>query len=481
MKRISTTAIFWGWVLLPHAALASGFVSARFGGEHGAPMQDHPTAIYYNPAGLALMSGTRVYLEGDVLYRTASYTRPPEAIDRIVSPSETGGGTPAEAVSANSGKSTLGNPVAAPFASVVTDLGRPNLGLGLGFYVPFGGAATWDRAPTSLDKGTYPGAVDGSQRWFSIEGSTRAVYVTLAGAYRFTGPKLSLGIGLNYVKNEVDTVRARNSSGRDDLMTGLGTLQEGRSLLVAEGTTFSASAGIIWQPLDNVWVGASYQSQPGFGELTLPGMLTNKLGAAPVSPIGVEMVYSLPDVYRAGVRVRPTSKMEVRLSADYVRWSVMDKQCLLENNTPSRACILDANGAEDTARGGAGVVVNIQRKWHDAMGFRLGGSYWMSRGLEIMGGIGYDGNAIPDATLDPTFYDMPKIWGTFGFRTLMGRALALEASMLHAFYFERTTNPRQRHDTGESITDSLPSRNPDPAGTYNQSISGLLLALNYSF
>jgi long-chain fatty acid transport protein len=33
---------------------ATGIAVARFGGEHGTPMTSDPTAMYYNPAGLAL-------------------------------------------------------------------------------------------------------------------------------------------------------------------------------------------------------------------------------------------------------------------------------------------------------------------------------------------------------------------------------------------------------------------------------------------
>src|SRR5262245_22550728 len=100
----------------------SGFLVAQFGGEVGHPATDHPTARYFNPAGLARGHGTRLYLEGIFAYHTASYTRPSAAIDHP------GVGTPAEATSANAGKASLANPVAAPFFGVVSDLGVRNLG-----------------------------------------------------------------------------------------------------------------------------------------------------------------------------------------------------------------------------------------------------------------------------------------------------------------------------------------------------------------
>ena len=39
--------------------------------------------MYYNPAGLSLGAGTRLYIDGNFAWRTFSYTRPVGAIDNI--------------------------------------------------------------------------------------------------------------------------------------------------------------------------------------------------------------------------------------------------------------------------------------------------------------------------------------------------------------------------------------------------------------
>ena len=41
-----------GVLSVSSTASASGFATARFGGEHGHPTTDNPTALYYNPAGI---------------------------------------------------------------------------------------------------------------------------------------------------------------------------------------------------------------------------------------------------------------------------------------------------------------------------------------------------------------------------------------------------------------------------------------------
>ena len=90
-------------------ARASGFATARFGGEHGHPASDSPTSIYFNPAGLALGTGTRIYAEGLFAWRSITYDRPTAAIDNVVDPGEGGGTGPSPGVTIR----TLGREVRA--------------------------------------------------------------------------------------------------------------------------------------------------------------------------------------------------------------------------------------------------------------------------------------------------------------------------------------------------------------------------------
>jgi long-chain fatty acid transport protein len=463
-------------------ALAGGFAASRFGGEHGHPATHHPTAMYFNPAGLALSSGTRLYLEGLFIYRSASYDRSAGAIDTVVPDGETASGTPELATSANAGHAELGNYLASPFFGLVSDLGVPNLGVGVGVYAPFGGSAKWDPNLDYVGDEQFPGAVDGVQRWSNIEGSQRAVYFTAAAAYRIPAAKLSVGAGINYIRSEVSTVRARTATGTDDLMAGTDTLLEGRSLLEVEGTAFSVSGGLAWQPVQTLVVGASYQSQPGFGEHGLEGTLTNKFGAGDITQSQVEMRQSLPDVVRLGAAFRPLPGTELRLSGDWTRWGVFDKQCVLDLTDPNRNCALTEDGAVDTDAGGAGIVVNVQRNFKDTYGVRLGGSYWFQPNLEVFGGTAYDSNAVPDETIDAALIDMHKVISSVGVRYgLMRGRLDLSAAFTYVAYFERTIDARDRDDDGAPITMDAPSRNPDGAGTYDQDVGLLTIGAQYAF
>lgn len=484
MRRAHFVAVLALFLCAPSVrdASASGFLVARFGSEFGHPTTDHLSGIYFNPAGLALRSGWRLQAEGLFGWRTATYDRPISAIDNILRPGEEGTGTPSDAERANAGTANLSDPVAAPFFGVATDLGVPNLGVGLAFYVPFGGQAVWDENPQYVGNTDYPGAVDGPQRWATIEGTLRSMYVTAAGAYRLPAQRLSVGLGVNLVWSEIDVLRARNPSGTDDLVTSDGLIVEGRSLASADGLTLSLGAGVIWQPRDTIWLGLSYQSQPGFGKLSLEGTLTNKFGAAAAAPTPLAFEQELPDVWRLGGRWRPIPRAEVRLFGEYVRWSVFERQCLLDASNPDRKCALTETGAVDTAAGGAGIQANIERDWNDAFGLRAGASYWVRPSYEVFAGVGYDGNAVPDETIDAGLMDMQKVtWSVGGRIGLLGNRLGVTASWLEVFYFDRTVPAPPRDADGKLMTADPPTRVPSGAGSYSQWVGVLTLGLEYAF
>src|SRR5689334_6388096 len=92
-------------------ALASGFATAKFGGEHGTPTTEDPTAIYYNPAGIALSQGINIIANGDVAFRSVLYDRRPSAGPDDVP-------EPADARGANTGRASLFNVVTAPMVGL---------------------------------------------------------------------------------------------------------------------------------------------------------------------------------------------------------------------------------------------------------------------------------------------------------------------------------------------------------------------------
>ncbi len=442
-------------------ARAGGFGTAQFGGAHGNAASDSLTSIFYNPAGLALGEGTRVYVEGLFAYRRADYARDPGAIDRP------GDGTPdGDGIAANSGAAKLRNQIVSPFAGAAIQLGK-SLTIAAGLYVPFGGQAKW--SPVDKWKGNqqYPGALDGPQRWSATEGKQQAIFYTLAAAYATPDKKLTFGGGINVIQGAISLTRARNITGTDDLVNPDGSISEGRSLIEVSGITASVSLGLIARVSDEAIIGISYQSRPIPGGQDLDGTLTNRFGTSAPAVQDVQFRQDLPDSLRGAVEWQH-KKVALRASAEYTRWSAFKEQCLVDATMPA-SCQFLPSGALDTENGGEGVLVNLPRNWLDNFAVSAGGSWWPSSALELSLNFKFDSNAIPDETLDPALMDSDKLVSMVGARWTKGK-ITVDLSLANVAYAKRTTAPR-------AVDPEAPGKNPDMAGTFQQSVNFALLGI----
>lgn len=486
--------------LAPLEAAASGILVARFGGAQGHPTTDHPTAIYYNPAGLALGKGTRLHIDAALALRIATYDRDPAGIDNLYDPancSETDqsacgrNGTPSDPAGLNDGEGTVTNVLASPFIGVVTDFGVEGLAVGAAFYTPFGGQSKWDAS--GPDDSRYPGAYSGPQRWWVMEGTIRTLYTSVAAAYTFQEPRLSLGLSANLNINQVHTVRARTRDNLDFVGTpqpdGYVVPSEGRSRVDVSGLTVSIGAGVIWEAMeDTLWVGASYQSQPGFGAMELEGTLDQNVGPQnpdenPTGDSGrrkqdTSLVQQMPDVVRAGARYRVNPELEVRLQGEFVRWSVLENQCIMKTEFVGEGKDACQNFRENGSHAEDKFIAVIPRYWEDAFGVSVGASYWVMPELELLFTAGYDGNAVPDEYMEPALMDFDKVAFSVGADfALLDDSLSISAQYLHVVYFERTISEQAGPGNGLAS----PSTGPDTAGTYNQMVGALIIGVGYTF
>ncbi|HEY0134177.1 MAG TPA: outer membrane protein transport protein, partial [Nannocystis sp.] len=265
--------------------------------------------------------------------------------------------------------------------------------------------------------------------------------------------------------------------------------------LKASGWQGGFGIGAIWNWQQRLWIGASYTSQPNVvGGMTLKGTLNNALATSAVESPGAELTQTFPDIIRLGFRVRPSDKFELRLFGDYTRWSVFDKQCVLNASNPDRKC--DFPGADtalskpeefgkdvpDPDDGGpktsptAGVIQHLPRFWKDAGGVRLGASYWFVPQLEAYAGLGFDSSAVRPATLDAALMDMNKMSASIGARWQIIRQFALALTITDIAYFKVDTR-------GKSILNKFqpPTRQPKADGVYKQNILLANLFVDVSF
>ncbi len=465
-RRTRLAALFGiSAALVASSAGATGYLVARYGADHGQPAIGNAYAVYFNPAAMGGATGSSLAIDAAILFRQATYNRTTDAltpssgtVDKYCE--NLSAQACAEYKASNTGESKLSNVSALPYLGYITDFGGTNFRLGAAAYVPFGGSAEWARNTYYDGSAITPGGFDGPQRWATISGKIQALYATLAGSYTIPDTRLSIGVNASFISQSVQTVRARNTDGSDDTRaTDADRFAEGRSLLDVKGTTFGAAVGVYWEPLADrsVTVGASYTSQPGFGENRLKGDLyfTPGYSVAETTPTGkVDLLQSFPAIWRLGGtwKLDHDRKWELRADAVMAQWSVFDKQCIVKEG---QNCELNADGSQKAT----GVVVNIPRNWKNAFGVRVGGAHYLNKDVELFGSVGYTTPAAPSSTVDGSTVDSVRYTGTFGTKLGITDNLALAGSAAVVYFTPLTvTDSIYGQQKGESKS---PSANGD--------------------
>ena len=431
MKRLTGTVVagallvaVGGW---QGSAEAAGFATQTFGGEHGSVVETNPTALYYNPGALGFSSGSAIGLYGALALHGMSWSHnhQPDEVSGTASSDQT-----------DTGKAQLLNVFGGASLAGTTHLTK-NLVIAGGFFAPFFGISHWAKDNDFNGAKSFPQAYDGIQRWFGIDGKIEVLYFSLGAAYKL-GP-LSIGATGNFISSTFANYQARNtaSHGLPDMYN------EGRSYFDVQGYNGSFGIGAMLQAIpDQLFIGASYQAQPGLGEQKLDGDLYITPPTGVQTHTLVTLHQSLPDIIRVGARFHPKSiPWEFRLYGDYTRWSQLTHQCLTSKGSP---CDIDAStGAAIMGKTEGIVWGNVLRNWKDTVGVRLGASYYVSPTIETFAGAGYETAAVPDATMAPDVPDANNVTLAIGGRFALTDTLFFAASYTHIQYMDRDVTGSQ--------------------------------------
>jgi long-chain fatty acid transport protein len=444
-----------GWIA---DARAAGFATQKFGGELGNPVATNPTALYYNPAGIAFSEGWHIYFDESVAFRSVSWNHPP---------GQPGDPTDAPANIGNDGQASLFNVFTGPTMGITAKV-NDYLAIGGGVFVPFAGREHWDQTNKNPDP-MYPLSGDGPQRWSSIDGSLTFLYGTVGAALKF-GP-LAIGATGNLIYSWVQFTKAQNLGG----INTPNSAAEGRAKLNVSGANGSFGLGAMVEPWKgHLWLGAGYQAQPGLGDQTLKGTfdVSSPTPGGSLPQKKATFTQGLPDVFRAGIRFRPIDAIEIRAFGDYTRWSRMKSQCVA---LEGYKCQVYPDGS-DASGGNGAVLANFVRDWGDTMSYRGGVSWYANPDVEIFAGGGYETGATPDATLDPTVSDANNYQGALGGRFNVADWIYVSAQWTQIMYADRDT-------TGKSIASryKIPTQQPDGGGQYKQWVGIFDLILEKQF
>lgn len=317
---------------------------------------DNPSAIYYNPAGIAQLTGND--LRGG-LYGIY--------LDQTYQPVPDNGNT-------YRNSDHLAAVPSGFYTHTFKDSGWTG---GVGVYAPFGGAMEW---PT--DAGFAQIATQGKLTYLSINPAV---------ALRVT-PNLYLGAGL--IANYTDL----------SMEQWLDPLPMPTTLFQFKGDGWSAAynLGALWQPIKQLAFGANFRSS---SPVTLKGRtvveLPERNAQAVTTPARVDLTFPLNAV--VGVSYRPTPKWNLEFDADYTAWSSFGTATIRQQASSVPAV------QEDVPRD---IVDNLD--WQDSWIYEAGVTRYFDNGWHVSAGYAFDQNSVPNRYYTPFAADLDRHFFSLG-------------------------------------------------------------------
>jgi long-chain fatty acid transport protein len=328
------------------------FATAR--GQAFVATADNPSAIYYNPAGIA-------QLEGDNLRGGACGFD----LNTAFSPLDT-------APNAGSTYHDAYHYAAVPQGFYTHTFEKWPLSFGLGVYAPFGGDIDWPQ-----DTGFRTVATEGRLLYLSVN-----PVLALKLSPNFS---LAAGASVNYVNL--------------DLEQGIlaGNFFPNFFQFKGDGWSAGYNLGALWQPIKQLSFGATFRSS---ATVNLQGQTkTEEIPAFTqvTTPANLPLTFPLSGV--VGASYRPTPKWNLEFDADYTGWGSFGETSIQQAQQPNFAVVQN-------------VPVNLD--WQSSWTIELGVTRYFDHGLHVSAGYAYDENSVPDQYYTPFAADMDRHFFSIG-------------------------------------------------------------------
>ncbi len=322
-----------------HGAKAAGMGTAFVG------LADDPSAILFNPAGLAQIKGTQVYGGVTALRPSTTYTN-----DFGVS------------------ETTKSQTFFPPHLYFCTDSLGNDVVLGVGLYSPFGiGGRKWDET--------------GLTRYQSVESSIATVTLNPTVAWR-ASDVVSLAAGVDYLRA---TMRMKRMMDQSSFGAG-----DASSEIEADGDGWGYNFGALFQAGAELRIGAAYRSAVRVnyrGDMTIEGIAPaiQPVFGGPSYKTAVATGNRFPEIWSLGASYRVSPALIVVSDVELVRWSSFNHMDLdIEQEAPP--LLVDSTAALD---------------WKDSWQFKIGAEYTVSEAVVLRAGYAFINTPVPDQTLEP--------------------------------------------------------------------------------
>jgi len=507
-------------LLMTMAAQAAGLDLIEVGGAWGTPGATNPTAIWWNPAGLAVGGGTQFIVEGAPVFAKVFSDRANPDYGSLAS-TPNGGGEPADGYPTEydySGRDDVSLNAVVPFLGVSSDFGVDGLGIGAGLAVPTatGGAIEDEWGPN---------------RYSLRSGDIRAIQAILAASYHIK-KLVSIGVSGNFVDSTwaADTDTSTYVDLSDAVQEQLSLDQPLQSFrdgyMENRGYTatavfddlrdqkFTFGAGVYITPIDQLAISLAFNKGVRLdhtGDMTIQfqcppeydflvalaasdrGLCDPETGQGSKFNGSGAVGYSLPSRVNFGLVVYPIEAVRLEAMGSWVNWKVFTDYEIQTEISPDEVPVLpdDPNDPDDVAEAQALREETAELASQDLLWARDGrNTYWV--GLDAKHKVNdyfmYGGRVFYDRTSVPTDSLMLNNFNsnTFGLSAMAMVSpldkLGIAVSFSHHFMADRTVD---NSNFGLSIYEDqrreFRYRFPSGNGTYGGSINRLGISLRGRF
>ena len=376
---------------------------------------DDPSALFYNPAGIAFLPGAQVNIG---------------ALAILVPQTEFTGTTPLS-----------GNPPFEIGNSVVSERAKRDIFVAPTFYASY----SLESLPLSFGFGInsiYPLAKswdDSSVFRNQVQNvSIKPINFQPTVAYRFDDLKLAVAAGIDITYAEVSLQKSVYTTVADPSHPAppTGAFEAGSLGLDGTATGVGYNFGLAWRPRQELRFGIAYRSEitldihgdanflattpTGLGAIGLPTTAIFPYTRARATS-SASTTIKLPDSLDLAVAWLPTDRVTLEFDATRTGWSCFDKLLL---NFDS-AQFAGFNNQPDP------------RNWQDVWAYKLGAQYKVSPLLDLRAGYSYDISPVPDATVDPLLPDADRHSFAFG-AGLHGNLATLDLAYMWVHFVDRS-------------------------------------------
>ena len=338
-------------IAFPQYVEASGFSVYEYGAEEQAQgnavaaQVNSPSAIFYNPAGIAALPGTQVKVGSSILFPSITFHSATTGLDTKV---DAGLVTPTYF-----------------FISKQLD----KMGIGFGFFSANGNQVNYPK--------------DWEGRFFLTSAELLQLNFAPTVAYKIS-ENLSIGISAVLTYSEIQ---------RDNQLdlSPLGVPGEGSLGLTGDGFGAGATVGIKARLGPSFLLGAVYKSPmtvrlDGNADFQTPGVV------APLFPDGgFHTTIRFPQMVILGLALQSIPKLTLETDLQWTNWNSFNDQTL----SFDRKTI----AVQD---------LSVPFNWRDTWTVRVGGHYDFTDAVSVRFGYVFDPSAVPDSTLSPLFPELNK-------------------------------------------------------------------------